>query len=220
MGESTSTSRPSGWPSAPGAPWRWASPVVALQGMLGRAVTLEHRLRKQTGGPGMYARLVATLAPAEGFGFRWAVTGGAVPAAWAGAIERALREEALAGAGGEVPLLGLDVVVTDGDVHSNDSSERSFALCARQLLREAVAAAGVVVHEPVVRVVAEAPGAPGPLVALLAGRGRVLSVEEAAVAPGGSRAAAAADLRADVGPARRDRRPGDLPARAGGLPPR
>jgi elongation factor G len=70
----------------------------------------------------------------------------------------------------------VEVVVTDGAVHVNDSNERAFALAAAAALREAVAAAGVVTLEPVARAVVEADGvAPGVLAGLVLSRdGRLL----------------------------------------------
>jgi elongation factor G len=166
-----------------GATVALGEPRVAVRAALAGPAAFDLRLRKQTGGPGMFARLVGAVAPADRFTFRWAITGGAVPSAWAKAIEAAFREEASDGAGAGAPLMGVEVTVTDGEVHSNDSSERAFEVCARQALRQAVADAGTVVLEPVVRLVAEAPDVrPGVLLALVLARGgRVLQADDGAV---------------------------------------
>lgn len=148
------------------------APRVSFRGALAGPAAFDHTLSKQTGGPGMYARLVGTVAPADTFVFRWEVTGGVVPSSYRTAVERALREEVARGAGTNWPLIGVEVVVTDGATHVKDSSDRAFALAAAGALRQAVARAGTVTLEPVARVVVEATDVgPGALTSLVLGRG-------------------------------------------------
>ncbi|MEQ1503247.1 MAG: GTP-binding protein, partial [Myxococcota bacterium] len=148
------------------------APSVALRARLTGSATFDHLLRKQSGGPGLYARLVGEVHPAPSFAFRWAVVGGAVPAAYRSGIERAFRAEAARGAGAGAPLVGVEVVVTDGAIHAKDSNERAFALAAVDALRAAVADAGTALLEPMARVVVDAIDvAPGVLAGLVLARG-------------------------------------------------
>lgn len=151
-------------------------PEVAIRYALRQPSRFDFLHKKQTGGPGQYARLRGEIRPSEGFSFSWAVVGGEVASSYKSVVERALREESASGAGLDWPLFGIDVVITGGEMHSTDSSERAFDACARGLLREAVERAGAVRMEPVVRVVAEAISArPGTLASLLLSReGRLL----------------------------------------------
>lgn len=173
-------------------------PTVSLRHALRGAASFDHLLKKQNGGPGSYARLIGELRPASSFSLRWEVVGGAVPMGWKAAIEAAFRDEAETGAGTGWPLLGVEVVVTDGAVHSHDSSEHAFAACARAALREVLGRVGVVVLQPMAKVVAESPEvAPGVLASLLTSRGGRLS--EAVAGPSGARVEAVMPLSATFG---------------------
>ena len=113
--------------------------------------TVTGRHVKQSGGHGQYAVVVLEVSPGpagSGTTFTSRVTGGAVPTAYIGSVEKGVRQQAERGVSGH-PLVDLEVVLTDGKAHAVDSSDAAFAAAGALGLREACAAAGVRVLEPV-----------------------------------------------------------------------
>lgn len=173
-------------------------PRVAYRCALATGADLDYRLKMQGGGPGMFAHLIGRVEPADTFWFSWQVTGGSIPSAWRKAIEAGFAEAAADGAGAPYPLQGISVTITDGAIHSNDSSERAFQIAARRALRDAVERVGVVELEPMMRVVAEsAESDPGTLASALAARGGELV--DASVIAGLARAEATVPLARMLG---------------------
>lgn len=125
---------------------------------LARAVTVTGRLVKQSGGHGQYAVVVLEVAPGppgSGLVFGQRVVGGSVPAGYHGSVERGVRDQMARGVRTEhgedphVPLVDLEVTLVDGKTHSVDSSDAAFQAAGALAVREAVAAAGTVLLEPV-----------------------------------------------------------------------
>ncbi len=156
-------------------------PAVRGRQALGRAVPIDFTLRKQTGGPGLYAKLVGELVPSDDVEVLWEVTGGSVPSDYRKAVEAGFREALAHDA--EPPVLGARLIVRDGDTHPNDSSDLAFQLCARFAVRDAIAKAAPILLEPIARVEVEAdPAHHGTVLSsLLQRRGRVLESEVSAV---------------------------------------
>lgn len=133
------------------------APTVSLRQTIQRLAAFDHTRRKQTGGPGEYARIVGRVEPCEApFEFEWAVTGGAIPAEYRSSVEAGFADTLANGPGDGPPAIGVRVVIEDGRTHPNDSSERAFYLGARDALRSVIDAAGPVILEPVMTVVVEA----------------------------------------------------------------
>ena len=110
-------------------------------------------LKKQTGGPGQFARVAGRLEPIQdGLEFVDATTGGSVPREFIGACEAGFREAAQKGSLVGAPVVGVSFVLEDGASHDKDSSDRAFHTAAILAFREGYAAAGPVVLEPVMRV--------------------------------------------------------------------
>lgn len=141
---------------------RAGQPEVAYRETIaGPVVGVDHKLSKQTGGPGMFARVVVDVEPTESVNvgeldFIDATRGGVVPAEFAAAVADGCRDAMSNGPRG-FPLVGVKVTLMDGAIHSNDSSERSFRIAGGQALRLAAERAGSILLEPVMVVEAEAP---------------------------------------------------------------
>jgi len=132
------------------------SPVpVGYRETIARPVEAEGKVKKQSGGHGQYAVVqlrVSPLPPGAGFEFVDSVVGGAIPRSYLPAVERGAREAMAAGGPHGYPVVDVRVEVYDGRSHSVDSSDMAFRTAAAVGLREALAAAGTVVLEPVCRV--------------------------------------------------------------------
>ncbi len=149
-----------------GVPVQRTEVRVPLRETLAGPGTVTGRLVKQSGGHGQYAVVVLEVEPLPtGSGIRFAsrVVGGAVPTQYVGSVEKGVRAQAERGVHDGLPLVDLSVVLVDGKAHSVDSSDAAFTAAGALAMREAVAAVGTVVLEPVseleVRVPAWAVGA-------------------------------------------------------------
>ncbi len=113
---------------------------------------------RQTGGTGLYAKVTIDLehetqpkgAPTLHFVTR--LKGGVVPSEFIPSIEAGLREEAKSGGRTSYPLVDLKVTLTDGETHDVDSNDLAFRFAASDALRKAVAEAGSVLLEPIMKV--------------------------------------------------------------------
>lgn len=125
---------------------------VAYRETIARPVEVEGKVKKQSGGHGQFAvvRLrVSPLARGEGLDFVSSVVGGSVPRQYLPAVERGAREAMAGGGPHGYPVVDLRVEVLDGKAHSVDSSDMAFRTAGGVGVREALAAAGTVVLEPV-----------------------------------------------------------------------
>ncbi|MCC2336113.1 elongation factor G [Cellulomonas wangsupingiae] len=155
------------------------SPVpVGYRETIAKPVEAEGKVKKQSGGHGQYAVVqlrVSPLPPGSGFEFVDSVVGGAIPRSYLPAVERGVREAMAAGGPHGFPVVDVRVEVYDGKAHSVDSSDMAFRTAAAVGLKEALAAAGTVVLEPVCRVQITVPtSAQGDVMSdLSARRGRI-----------------------------------------------
>jgi elongation factor G len=138
---------------------RTGQPKVAYRETLTRPVAFNHTHRKQTGGSGQYARVIGRIEPSDDgqFHFVNAVVGGRIPSEYIGACEKSFRECMHEGAFIGAPVLGLRVVLEDGDSHAVDSSDMAFQVACRQAFREHYVEAAPVVLEPLMLVSVEGP---------------------------------------------------------------
>jgi elongation factor G len=130
-------------------------PQVAYYETITRSARAEGRLVKQTGGRGQFAVVeieVEPLPSGTGFEFENKVVGGAVPRQFIPAVEAGLRDAATRGVLAEQPIVDVKVTLLDGKAHEVDSSERAFATAASMALRKAIAQAGPILLEPIMRV--------------------------------------------------------------------
>ena len=142
-----------------GAEVETGNPRVAYRETITRKAEFNYTHKKQTGGSGQYARVAGYIEPTtEGdFEFVNKVTGGSIPTQFIAACEKGFRACMIKGPKLEFPVTGVRVVINDGASHSVDSSEMAFQSGARGGFLEAYAKAGVVIHEPVMKVVVETP---------------------------------------------------------------
>ncbi len=134
-------------------------PQVAYRESVTQRATFDFTHRKQTGGSGQYAKIVGFIEPSESgeFEFDNRVVGGRVPTEYIPAVEKGFRAMVAKGDLVGFPVIGVRVVLEDGNAHSVDSSELAFQAAARGAFREAYRRAAPKVLEPVMKVSVEGP---------------------------------------------------------------
>ena len=128
-------------------------PQVAYRETIKRGVKgFRLRLKRQTGGSGMFAEIIIDLEPlnpGSGFEFEDKVKGGKVPREYIPAVEKGLRDALDGGVLAGYPLVDLKATLTDGNSHAVDSSEMAFRIAGSMALKDAAKQAGVKLLEPV-----------------------------------------------------------------------
>src|SRR5690606_22805691 len=115
-----------------------------------RAVEVEGRLKKQSGGHGQFAVVNMRVIPTEpgtGLEFVDAVVGGAIPKNYVAAVKHGVEEAMANGAGSGVPIVDVRVECFDGKTHSVDSSDMAFKTAASTGIAEAINQGGPVLLE-------------------------------------------------------------------------
>jgi elongation factor G len=110
------------------------------------------KVKKQSGGHGQFAIVNLRVTPLDrgaGFQFKDAIVGGAIPRNYMPAVVKGIEETMVHGGVHGFPVVDVQVECYDGKFHAVDSSEMAFKTAAGQGFKEAMAAAGVAVLEPI-----------------------------------------------------------------------
>ncbi len=116
-----------------------------------RVEHVEGKLKKQTGGAGMFGVCYINLEPlprTAGFEFENKIVGGSIPRGLIPAVEKGVIESCQAGPLAGYPVVDIRVQCVDGKYHSVDSNEMAFKLAGSFALKAAVEKAGPVLLEP------------------------------------------------------------------------
>ena len=133
------------------------APQVAYKETFLKPVDVESKYVKQSGGKGQYGHCKVRFEPMdangeETFKFDSEVVGGAIPKEYIPAIGEGIEEAAKAGILGGFPVLGVHATVYDGSYHEVDSSEMAFHIAGSLAFKDAMAKAGAVLLEPIMKV--------------------------------------------------------------------
>ena len=140
-------------------------PQVAFRETISRKVEFTYTHKKQTGGSGQFGRVAGYAEPIpagdEGdkdFQFVSAIRGGSIPTEYIPAVEKGFRQSLGKGRLIGFPVLGVRVVIDDGQSHSVDSSEMAFQAAARGAFRKFYDMAKPQILEPIMKLEVEGPG--------------------------------------------------------------
>lgn len=133
-------------------------PQVAYRETITTRAEFDYTHKKQTGGAGQYGRVIGYIEPFEGsYEFVNEVKGGHIPREFIPSCDKGfqacLKKGQLIGS----PVIGVRVVLTDGQYHPVDSSDIAFQLAAQGAFKQAYKKARPQILEPIMRVVVETP---------------------------------------------------------------
>jgi elongation factor G len=129
-------------------------PKVPYQETITKNGDAQHRHKKQTGGAGQFAEVFLRVEPLEDENFEFAneVFGGAISNNFMPAIEKGVKGVMETGVIAGYPVHNVRVAVYDGKEHPVDSKPVAFEVAGREAFKKAVASAGAVLEEPIMKV--------------------------------------------------------------------
>ncbi len=133
------------------------APQVAYKEAITKAVEVDSKYAKQSGGRGQYGHCKVKFEPMDPNGeqlykFESSVVGGAIPKEYIPAVGEGIEEATRAGILGGFPVVGVYANVYDGSYHEVDSSEMAFHIAGSLAFKEAMQKAAPVLMEPIMKV--------------------------------------------------------------------
>jgi elongation factor G len=148
------------------------APQVAYKEAFTKAVDVECKYAKQSGGRGQYGHCKVKFEPMEAncdhfdfdpkanillneppqLLFESTIVGGAIPKEYIPAVGDGIKEAMQAGVLGGFPVLGVHANVYDGSYHEVDSSEMAFHIAGSMAFKDAMSKASPVLLEPIMKV--------------------------------------------------------------------
>ncbi|KAI8955718.1 elongation factor G 1 [Xylaria longipes] len=135
-------------------------PRVAYRETIGQRADFDYLLRRQTGGPGDYARVVGYIEPSpepDKNIFENQVVGGVIPDKFISACGKGFEISCEKGPLLGHKVIGTKMVVNDGATHVTDSSDFAFSLAAQMAFKKVFHEAGGQVLEPLMKTTIMAP---------------------------------------------------------------
>ncbi|MCR4841855.1 MAG: elongation factor G [Eubacterium sp.] len=133
------------------------APQVAYKEAFTKAVEVDSKYAKQSGGRGQYGHCKVRFEPMDANGeelykFESEVVGGNIPKEYIPAVGEGIEEAMQSGILAGYPVVGLHAVVYDGSYHEVDSSEMAFHIAGSMAFKDAMAKADPQILEPIMKV--------------------------------------------------------------------
>ena len=133
------------------------APQVAYKECFTKAVDVDSKYAKQSGGRGQYGHCKVRFEPTDPngektFEFVSEVVGGSIPKEYIPAVGEGIEEASQAGILAGFPVLGIKATVYDGSYHEVDSSEMAFHIAGSMAFKDAMAKAAPALLEPIMKV--------------------------------------------------------------------
>lgn len=129
------------------------APKVAYKETIkGKAIKVQGKYKKQTGGKGQYGDAVIDMEPmprGEGFVFEDRIVGGVIPRQFIPAVEKGIVEAMANGVISGNPVVDIKVGLVFGSYHDVDSSEMSFKIAGSMAFKKAFMECKPTILEPV-----------------------------------------------------------------------
>ncbi|WP_207644736.1 elongation factor G [Caloranaerobacter ferrireducens] len=130
-------------------------PQVAYKETITKAVDVEGKFVRQSGGRGQYGHVKIKMEPKErgtGYEFVNQIVGGVIPKEYIPAVDAGIQEAMLNGILGGYPVLDVKVTLYDGSYHEVDSSEMAFKIAGSMAFKEGMKKGNPVLLEPIMKV--------------------------------------------------------------------
>ncbi len=130
-------------------------PQVAYRETIRKAVEVEGKHVKQSGGRGQYGHVWLKLEPVDPddeYEFVNEIVGGVVPREYIPAVDKGVQEQMQNGCLAGYPLLAMRVTLYDGSFHDVDSSEMAFKIAGSLALKKGALEADPALLEPMMAV--------------------------------------------------------------------
>lgn len=135
-------------------------PRIPYRETVKKAVKVQGKYKKQSGGRGQYGDCWIELSPkpaGTGFEFTNSIFGGSIPSKYVPAIEKGVREAMQKGTLAGYSVVDIKVDVYDGSYHDVDSSDMAFQIAGSMAFKLAEEQANPVLLEPIMNVEITAP---------------------------------------------------------------
>ena len=138
------------------------APQVAYKETFRKAVDVEGKFVRQSGGKGQYGHCKVKFAPIptdaeHNYEFINSTVGGSIPKEYIPAIDKGIQQAMQSGILGGYPVLGVRAEVYDGSYHEVDSSETAFMVAGSMAFKEAMRKGDAVLLEPIMKVTVTVP---------------------------------------------------------------
>ena len=133
-------------------------PQVAYRESFSKAVDVEGRYVRQSGGRGQYGHCRLKFEPMDAndtdkpYEFVNQIVGGVIPREYIPAIDSGIKEAMQSGIIGGYPVLGVRAVLYDGSYHEVDSSEMAFRIAGSMAFKDAMRKSEPKLLEPIMKV--------------------------------------------------------------------
>lgn len=134
-------------------------PEVAYREAISQRVEFDYTHKKQTGGAGQFARVAGYIEPlAQGsYEFVDEVKGGRIPREFIPSCDKGFSSALIKGDLIGFPVVGIRVVLNDGQYHPVDSSDLAYKVAARDAFKQSYMKAKPQILEPIMKVSVEGP---------------------------------------------------------------
>ena len=135
-------------------------PQVSYKETIRKAVDVEEKYARQSGGKGQYGHCKITVEPMEpGFGYEFVnkIVGGAIPKEYIPAVDAGIQGAMQTGVLAGYNVVDVKVTLYDGSYHEVDSSEMAFKIAGSMAFKKACRQGDAVLLEPVMKVVVTVP---------------------------------------------------------------
>ena len=136
------------------------SPQVSYRETIRKAVDVENKYSRQSGGKGQYGHVKIKVEPLEegkGYEFVNNIVGGAIPKEYIPAVDAGIQGAMLNGVLAGYNVVDVRVTLYDGSYHEVDSSEMAFKIAGSMAFKDACRKADPVLKEPIMKVVVIVP---------------------------------------------------------------
>lgn len=134
-------------------------PQVAYREAITRKANFDYTHKKQTGGAGQFGRVIGYVEPLEEGRYEFVnrVKGGRIPREFIPSCDKGFQQSMEKGSLTGFPVIGIRVVLEDGQYHPVDSSDIAFQTASREAFKQAYQKAGPQILEPLMKVSVESP---------------------------------------------------------------